>query len=100
MFRPAMQNFFRAVISPEEVLHDRTKYWYLIYILNFAHICCCFSSHCGVPVFKLVNCSATNRDIEILLKVWDCSYPWQSKDISDKLFVFTALEKAHFKIFY
>ena len=41
--------------SPEEVLHGRKKYWYSIYILNFAHICCCFSSHCGVPVFKLIH---------------------------------------------
>ena len=27
-----------------------------IYIfLNFAHICCCSSSHCGVPALKLIN---------------------------------------------
>ena len=55
-----MQYFFRAgrnidiYNSPEEVLHGRTKYWYLIYILNFAHICCCSSSHCGVPALKLI----------------------------------------------
>ena len=42
--------------SPEEVLHGRTKYWHLIYIiLKFAHICCCSSSHCGVPAFKLIH---------------------------------------------
>ena len=23
--------------------------------LNFAHICCCSSSHCGVPALKLIN---------------------------------------------
>ena len=33
-----------------------TKYWHLIYIfLKFAHICCCSSSHCGVPAFKLIH---------------------------------------------
>ena len=42
--------------SPEEVLHGRTKYWHLIYIfLKFAHICCCSSSHCGVPALKLIH---------------------------------------------
>ena len=42
--------------SPEEVLHGRTKYWHLINIfLKFAHICCCSSSHCGVPAFKLIH---------------------------------------------
>ena len=40
--------------SPEEVLHGRTKYWHL-YFLKFAHICCCSSSHCGVPAFKLIH---------------------------------------------
>ena len=52
IFRPAMQNFH----SPEEVLHGRTKYWHPIYtFLMFAHICCCSSSHCGVPAFKLIH---------------------------------------------
>ena len=42
--------------AKEEVLHGRTKYWHLIYIfLKFARICCCSSSHCGVPAFKLIH---------------------------------------------
>ena len=42
--------------SSEEVLHGRTKYWHLIYtFLKFAHICCCSSSYCGVPAFKLIH---------------------------------------------
>ena len=29
---------------------------YKIYVfLKFAHICCCSSSHCGVPAFKLIH---------------------------------------------
>ena len=48
---PAMQDFF----SPEEVLHGRAKYWYLMYIFDFAHICCFSSPHCSVLALKIIH---------------------------------------------